>query len=567
MSDSSTRQAVPAQQARLAHQTALAPRTPRAGGLELAAVLAVGTVLTVALTYPLAFGIGSVGRVDNGDGQFSIWNVAWVARTLVVDPLHVYDANIFYPHRWTLAYSEGNLGAGVLAVPAYWVTRNPYFAHNFVVLLASLLTATGTYYLVRYLTGDRRAAAVSAICFAFCPHVFGHLPHIQALMAAGLPFSMLAFHRLADRPTPGRGVVLGLVMAAQAISSGYYGVFLLLMVGFTVFVMATTRGLWADTRYWTAIAIGAIVAILLVGPLFVPYEVLQRTIGFGRSLEEARRYSANWSSYLASSAYAHAWLLRFLPRWTEVNFPGLVATVFGVAGMLLVRSPRDREIVFVYGGLALLFCWLSFGPDAGLYAVLYHTLPLLVWLRVPGRFGLVVVFGLSVLAGVALTALLSRVRHQTMLGAAIAVVAAGELAVPLDFRQVSPVAPAYRLLSTLPRGPVLEMPFYYRSVDFPQHVKYMLASTAHWMPLVNGYSDIVPVDFVTNVMTLAPFPSRDAFKLLESRRVRYAVFHMYGYNTENRNDVLGRLKEFAPYLRQLYVDDETQLYEIIGYPP
>ena len=56
-------------------------------------------------------------------------------------------------------------------------------------------------------------------------------------------------------------------------------------------------------------------------------------------------------------------------------------------------------------------------------------------------------------------------------------------------------------------------------------------------------------------------------KLLESRRVRYAVFHMYGYNTENRNDVLGRLKEFAPYLRQLYVDDETQLYEIIGYPP
>jgi hypothetical protein len=233
----------------------------------------------------------------------------------------------------------------------------------------------------------------------------------------------------------------------------------------------------------------------------------------------------------------------------------------------LVRSPRNREIVFVYGGLVVLFCWLSFGPDAGLYAVLYHTVPLLVWLRVPGRFGLVVVFGLSVLAGVALTSLLSQVRHQTMLGAVIAVVAAAELAVPLDFRQVSPVAPAYQLLSTLPRGPVIEMPFYYRGVDFPQHVKYMLASTAHWMPLVNGYSDYVPADFVTNVMTLAPFPSRDALKLLESGRVRYAVFHMYGYNTENRNDVLGRLKEFAPYLRQLYLDDETQLYEIVGYPP
>ena len=32
--------------------------------------------------------------------------VAWVARTLVVDPINVYDANIFYPHRGTLAYSS-----------------------------------------------------------------------------------------------------------------------------------------------------------------------------------------------------------------------------------------------------------------------------------------------------------------------------------------------------------------------------------------------------------------------------------------------------------------------------
>jgi hypothetical protein len=51
-------------------------------------------ILTAALTYPTAFTLGHVGRVDNGDGKLSIWNVAWVARTLVVDPLHVVDANM-----------------------------------------------------------------------------------------------------------------------------------------------------------------------------------------------------------------------------------------------------------------------------------------------------------------------------------------------------------------------------------------------------------------------------------------------------------------------------------------
>ena len=98
---------------------------PAGGWRELAVVLAVFAVLTAALTYPLAFKTGHVGRVGDADGQFSIWNVAWVARTLLVDPLHVYDANIVYPHRGTLAYSEGNLGTGLLAVPAYWATGNP----------------------------------------------------------------------------------------------------------------------------------------------------------------------------------------------------------------------------------------------------------------------------------------------------------------------------------------------------------------------------------------------------------------------------------------------------------
>src|SRR5947208_14955628 len=141
-----------------AHQTYPAYPTHQTAW-EFLAVLAGAAMLTIALTYPLVFRPGSIGRIDSGDGQFSIWNVAWVARTLVVDPRHVFDANIFYPHRGTLAYSESNLGAGALAIPAYWTTKNAYAAHNVALLMAFLLTAIGTYYLVRYLTGDRGGAA------------------------------------------------------------------------------------------------------------------------------------------------------------------------------------------------------------------------------------------------------------------------------------------------------------------------------------------------------------------------------------------------------------------------
>jgi hypothetical protein len=534
---------------------------------ELAAVLLGSAVLTAVLTYPVAFRVGSVGRVDNGDGRFSIWNVAWVARTLVVDPLHVFDANIFYPHRGTLAYSESNLGAGALAIPAYWLTRNPYAALNSVLLLAFVLSATGMYSLVRYVTGDRGAAAVAAIGFAFCPFVFAHTAHIQLLMTAGLPFTLLAFHRMADRPAPRRGAVLGVAMAAQAIACGYYGVFVCLMVGFAILVVAGTRRLWTDRRYWVAVAVAALVAMALVAPAFAPYMRLQRGAGFHRELKDAVQYSSNWSDYLASSAYAHAWMLGYLPPWSEVSFPGFVTLICGLAGGWVAARDRRRELFWLYGGLTLLAFWASFGPGGGLYSALYAVVPMFAWLRAPARFGLVVGFGLSVLSGVGIAALRRRVKRPGLAAAALALVAAAELAVPLRMPEAPPVEPVYRTLATLPRGPVIEMPFFYPEVGLFQHTKYMLASTAHWMPMVNGYSDYIPPDFYEHVMLLAPFPSRDAFRILEPNRVRYAVFHMNGYNAENRHDVLTRLKEFESYLRPLYADDTTRLYEIVGFPP
>ena len=170
-------------------------------------------------------------------------------------------------------------------------------------------------------------------------------------------------------------------------------------------------------------------------------------------------------------------------------------------------------------------------------------------------------------AGVAISAWLQRVRRPGLITAALVVVAVGELTVRNRMPDVPPVEPVYRVLAALPRGPVIEMPFFYPQVGLFQHTKYMVASTAHWMPLVNGYSDYIPPDFYENVMTLAPFPSRDAFKILEPIQVRYAVFHMNGYNASNRNDVMMRLTAFERYLRPVYVDESLRLYEIIGFPP
>jgi hypothetical protein len=539
----------------------------RRGWGELAIVVAGFVALTVVLTFPVAFHLGTVGRVDNGDGQFSIWNVAWVARTLVVDPLHVFDANIFYPHRWTLAYSETNLGAGIFAIPVYWATRNPYAAHNFVFLLSFVLSATGAYYLVRYLTGDRRAAAVAGICFAFCPHVFARTPHIQLLMTAGLPFSMLAFHRLADRPTPLRGAVLGSTMAAQALFCGYYAVFVMLMIGFAVLVVAAIRRRWTDRPYWTAVSVGAGVAIALAAPLFAPYIALQHSTGFHRSLEQARPYSADWQAYFTSSSYAHFWMLDFIRQSKDSLFPGFVALGFGVAGLAAgwMARGRLREVSIVYGALAVLACWASFGPAGGLYSALYATVPVFNLLRGPSRLGIVVTLALSVLAGVAISAMLRKPSRPTLAAILLMAVTAAELYAPSAFRRVPRIEQAYYVLASLPRGAVLELPVYSSRFAFVR-TQYMLSSTVHWMPLVDGYSDYTPQDFYENMEALGAFPNREAFAILERDHVRYAVFHVNLYNGDVGRDLRTRLREFDRYLVRRYGDDWIELYEIVGFP-
>src|SRR5436190_7305163 len=148
---------------------------------EILLVSAAGLALAILMTWPLASDIGHLGRTlgTDADGQFSIWNIAWVARTLIADPLHLFDANIYSPHRRTLAYSEANLLTGAIGMPVYWLSRNPWLTLNAVMLFGFASAYAATYFLLRHLTGDRRAAAVAAILYPFCPYVFSHLSHIQ----------------------------------------------------------------------------------------------------------------------------------------------------------------------------------------------------------------------------------------------------------------------------------------------------------------------------------------------------------------------------------------------------
>ena len=536
------------------------------GAIEGILVVLAATALAIALTYPVAFNIDRIGRVNTDDGRWSIWVVSWVAHALTTNPRGLYHANIFYPHPNTLAFSEANLGAGLIGAPIWALTRNPYTTHNVAFLAAFVMAFAGAYYLTRYLFHSRSAAIVAAILFAFCPFMFARTAHIQLLFVGTIPFSLLAFHRMVDRPTVGRAATLGVLLSLSALTCAYYGIFAGLIVGLGTLIYATSRSLWRSTTYWTAIGLAAFTSVGLTLPFFVPYLRVQEESGFMRTLDDAREYSANLSAWGASAAWAHRWWLPAINDYNEVLFPGLLALVLGGAGIWVLRHSRDTLVFYVL--IAVFAFWSSFGPDAGLYRVFYETVPIFSFLRAPSRMGILVTLSLVVFAAAAVAELTTRLSKPVFATLALCVLAIGELTTaPLtQFRLTEPVSPAHRMLATLPRGAVAEFPYWYERHDFPRHAYYMLNSTAHWQPLINGYSDHIPADFRKTVIPLSSFPSRESFGILARAGARYVVFHLDMYNARLRERLFERLKVYSPYLRPIVQEGSVWLFEIVGWP-
>jgi hypothetical protein len=291
-----------------------------------------------------------------------------------------------------------------------------------------------------------------------------------------------------------------------------------------------------------------------------------------RSSEEAAQLSANASAYLASGAYAHAWWLPLLSAWqpwSEVLFPGIGVLTLAVVATIVRAAPR--RLLLTYGALTILAVWASFGPSAGLYAVLDGVVPGMSLIRAPSRLGIVVTFGLVVIGAFGAARL---VRGRRWLWPVLVVALACELGARTDewgwpswpLRTVPSVSAAYQRLAGLPRAPLVEYPFPYISSDFHNHARSMFWSTFHWQPLVNGYSDVIPPDFRDLARPINGFPDPDSFEIMRTRHERYVLWHVDTYSPASRAVLDERMRRYRDYLRPLVETPDEWLFEIVRYP-
>ena len=639
-----------------------------------AAVIAFFSALTLVLTIPLSTHPASRALDLGADTRLFLWTLAWDVHALLEHPFSLFQANIFFPHPDTLAYSEHLLGNALLGAPWLVATDNPLLALNAVLLISCVGAGAGAYFLARRIGIGVAGALAAGVVFAFAPPRFFRLGQLHLASVLWMPLCLAFLHRYAGGGSLRHLLAACVFFTLQALCGGQLGLFLLLAsVAFLlyahVFGILRPRG-----KILVHLAIAG--ALLGVGntPFLLPYLRVQHDTGLRRSLDEAREWSPNAASFLASPTHLQRAVLSLVPRLERrilegaraYLFPGYLTLLLAVFSMRRERAaspPLEREqpppsprwlvlldaalvvtalatvVLVATGGvrwhigsltisargpgrsawiflalfvlrlavarrtafgfrepchrfihqvraqlesrmglaagfyflLVLLSLWISLGPPFGLYSAFHRLVPGFDFIRVPSRFTLLTLLGLSVLAGLGLDRWLARrpANYRTVLASA------GIAMLVVEFASFPLPAPSYPL--TLPpidewiaekaqtTGPfaIVELP-----VPDPRdparaarwHSTYMLHSRAHWQKLVNGYSGFTPPEQDALFRKLVNFPDEASLEALEQLEVSYAVMHRGAYRDEEWEGLQARLGLFGQRLGLEATKGEDRAY-------
>jgi len=489
--------------------------------------------LTVLVTWPQALHLAArIGAHD--DPQFSIWRLAWIAHALRSDPWHLFDANTFFPAKNTLAFSDAMLLEGLLAAPFIWAGVPPVLVYNLLLFAGFVVSGIAMFVLARHVTGQSGPALVAAAIFTVAPYRIDHFMHLELQWTMWMPLAFWAVHRTFEQPSWWPGLLAGVFVWLQIVSSVYYGVFLAI----ACLVLALSLSIVHRDTALRAIAwltVGAALAALLALPYAWPYIQASRTMV--RRLSEVSTYSAHLWNYLASAGPSRFW------GWTsdrlggvELNlFPGLIAIVLALASIFNHR----RRLVLVYAVLALVMIDLSLGLNGFLYQWLSERVPALHGLRSPARFGILASCAIAMLAALGAQALSefavkSARAASFVMPALLMLIAVEGSTTGMQLMDVPKLADddlsVYTAIRRIGLGPILELPLP-RLDALPGHdATFTLWSIEHWHPIVNGYSGYYPLEFAQTVVRTEHFPDDQSIAQLTNIGVRYIVVHRAFYD-------------------------------------
>jgi hypothetical protein len=300
--------------------------------------------LTVGMTWPWVTHMRDAAS-DPGDPYFTSLILWWDYHQTFHSPLNLFHANIFFPYRYTLAFSEHHYGIALLCFPLFAIGLRPLTVTGIATLIGFAFSGYGAFRLARTLTASNGVAWVTGIVFAFIPYRFGQIPHLVYLFSGWIPLLLEALVLFIWEPTRKRATWLGVVFFMNALTSIHWFVLTLIPLGLSALLLLTRHGGWRNAALWRRAVVALAVASLALCPFLLPYARVAQLYGLVRNPQEALYYSASPIDWLVGEYRNKIWhrLNERIRLGEKALFPGLLPPLLALAAVFLVKLERQED--------------------------------------------------------------------------------------------------------------------------------------------------------------------------------------------------------------------------------
>lgn len=282
--------------------------------------------------------------MDPGDPYLVSWILWWDYHQTFTDPLNLFHANLFYPLRYTLAFSEHSYGIALLFFPLFALGARPLTVHAVALFFGFATCGYAAFRLARTLTGSNGVAWIAGIIFAFVPYRFGLMSHLPYLFSMWIPLLFEALVLFVRERSWKRAAWLGCAFFMNGLTCISWFTLSLVPLAFSAAILLTRYRLWRERQFWSRSAVALGVAAVALLPFMLPYYFVAKLYGFKRRIEEVKANSALPIHWLSAENRNKLW-----NKMGEGNpdgrvfrlFPGLLPILFSLAAIFFV-SPAEK---------------------------------------------------------------------------------------------------------------------------------------------------------------------------------------------------------------------------------
>ncbi|MGC9011133.1 MAG: hypothetical protein ACP5JN_03275 [Candidatus Micrarchaeia archaeon] len=366
----------------------------------------------------------------------NMWNYWWVGYSLS-NHLNLYYTKLLeWPVGANLAYMTLQPITGILSLPFQAVSLP--FAYNVMFFLGFLISGIGAYALAKYITNDKYAAFLGGFVFTFSAfHIAQSYGHGQWFFIGWIALFIYFFIKMIETKGNERyfmgiisGVMLVLVVLMGDVEPGLITFMTALAILAAYILSKEERKKALSKEFAYAFAIMVLTAAILGSWGFYP--ILKAALS-----NEAISIISEMNSIQNNMAWSDNLLSFFLPSYYNSIFNGLASHEYYF--IYSIGGPQDRIAYIGYTALALalygayrsfkksklwiaigmLFLLLALGPfvEIGPFLtpiptlyLIYHAIPLINFIREPGRFDVIIELAIAMLAAIGFASLREKMK-------------------------------------------------------------------------------------------------------------------------------------------------------------